>query len=322
MSLRLSSETVKAEARDLGFIACGIAKAEPVNSKLSASFRRWLELKWHADMAYMANHTDKRLNPTLLMEGVKSIACVALSYAPERKMPDGEPRIAAYALGLDYHDVMKRKLHSLAARLGLTNYRAFCDSAPVLERYWAERSGIGWTGRNHQLIVPGAGSMVFLGELFLDIELDYDTPMKTRCGTCRACVEACPTGALACKETADDAFSAMNAGLCLSYLTIENRGEIPPELASKMGDTIYGCDRCQEACPWNKGVRPTTVKEFTPNDALLRMTRASWNALSVEEYRRLFKGSAVKRTKYDGLKRNIKAINDSSDRQEEQTSHY
>ena len=305
MSSRLSSEKVKAEAANLGFFACGIARATSVGDAYARRFRRWIERGGHAGMAYMTNHIDKRLDPRLLMDGVKSIVCVALNYAPARDIPAGEYRFAAYALGRDYHDVVKSKLHTLAARLGIDSYRAFCDSAPVSERYWAVQAGIGWEGRNHQLIIPNAGSMFFLGELFVDIELEYDTPVRSRCGNCHACIDACPTGALA----ADGRF---DADLCLSYRTIECREEIPVSLAAKMGDTVYGCDRCQQSCPWNRFAVPTEEPLLKPEDELLQMTRERWHGLSIEDYRRLFKGSAVKRAKYEGLMRNINAVRDNS----------
>lgn len=301
MSLRLSSEHIKAEAKALGFFACGIAKAGAVSSDYADKFRRWLDAGGHADMDYMAHNIDKRLDPCLLMPGVKSIVCVALNYAPAERMPEGELQFAAYALGQDYHDIVKSRLHALAARLNITAYRAFCDTAPVLERYWAAQAGLGWLGRNHQLIIPHAGSMFFLGELFLDIELDYDKPMPSRCGTCHACIEACPTGALCSDGT-------FRSSSCLSYLTIENRGGIPSEHADKMGNTVYGCDRCQDACPHNRFAMPTTEPQLHPKTELLQMKRADWQQLTVEQYRSLFKGSAVKRTKYEGLMRNINCV--------------
>lgn len=316
----LSSETIKAGARDLGFFACGIARAARISDDDAARFGAWIRQKNYASMAYMANNTDKRLDPRLLMPGVKSIVCVAMNYAPAHRMPAGELQFAAYALGQDYHDLMKARLHALAARLGLDNYRAFCDTAPVLERYWAVQAGLGWIGRNHQLIIPDGGSMFFLGELFIDVEVAYDKPMPSRCGRCHACVKACPTGALACsgqqESNCDDALchhqesdmSSFRADLCLSYQTIENRGDIPEALAAKMGDTVYGCDRCQQACPWNRFARPTTEDALQPKPELLGMTREKWTSLTVEEYRKLFKGSAVKRAKYEGLMRNIRAV--------------
>lgn len=314
MSLRLSSETIKAEAKNLGFFACGITKAGLVDESYAKMFKQWIEQNGHADMAYMAKNTDKRLDPRLLMEGLKSIVCVALNYTPARKLPDNELQFASYALGQDYHDIVKMKLHTLAARLGLKSYRAFCDSAPVLERYWATQAGLGWVGRNHQLIIPHAGSMFFLGELFTDLELDYDVPIKPRCGNCHACIDACPTGAISMKGQEPGAGTFFDSALCLSYQTIENRNDIPPSIAAKMGNTVYGCDRCQMACPWNRFASPTNEKRLMPKEELLQMTRDKWASLTIEEYRRLFKGSAVKRAKYDGLIRNIRAINDNMKR--------
>ena len=249
-------------------------------------------------MEYMARNTDLRTDPRLLVPGVESIVCVALNYTPARHLPDGEPQIASYALGHDYHDIVKQRLHTLAARLGITEYRAFCDTAPVLERYWAAQAGIGWTGRNHQLIIPHAGSMFFLGELFVNFQLEYDSPIPPRCGNCHACTDSCPTGAL----RPDGCFDSSR---CLSYQTIENRGTVPPDIAARMGDMLYGCDRCQEACPWNRFATPTDDPDLQPSDGLMRMTRQDWLKLSVEQYRKLFKGSAVKRAKYEGLMRNI-----------------
>lgn len=297
---------IKAEAKNLGFFACGIARADAVDPKVVASYRKWIGEGDHATMSYLENYPDKRFDPRLLMDGLKSIVSVALNYAPQQTLPDGEPQFAAYALGKDYHDVVKNKLRQLAAYLNVDNYRAFCDSAPVLERYWAVKAGLGWTGRNHQLIIPHAGSMFFLGELFLPMELDYDEPMKSRCGRCHACVDACPTHALRIRnDDGMDGNTLFDARRCLSYQTIENRGDIPSELSGKMGDTIYGCDRCQTACPWNRFSQPNTTPELQPTEELLHMTREDWLALTEEDYRRLFKGSAVKRAKYSGLMRNI-----------------
>lgn len=306
------SQRIKAEAKNLGFFACGIAQADAVDPEVVASYKKWIGEGDHATMAYLENYPDKRFDPRLLMDGLKSIVSVALNYAPANRLPDGEPQFAAYALGKDYHDVVKNKLRQLAELLGFEEYRAFCDSAPVLERYWAVKAGLGWTGRNHQLILPHAGSMFFLGELFLPVELVYDEPMASCCGNCHACVDACPTHALRMEEPdatvakhRQVAKTCFDARLCLSYQTIENRGDIPHELSDKMGDTIYGCDRCQTACPWNRFSQPNTTPELQPSDELLNMTREDWLALTEEDYRRLFKGSAVKRAKYSGLMRNI-----------------
>ncbi len=301
MDKRQLSLNLKAEAKNLGFFTCGIAKADAVDADVVATYKKWIDNGAHATMNYLENYPDKRFDPRLLMPGLKSIVSVALNYAPSHHLPDGEPQFAAYALGKDYHDVVKLKLRQVAENLHITDYRVFCDSAPVLERYWAVKAGLGWTGRNHQLIIPRAGSMFFLGELFLTEELEYDEPMESRCGNCHACIDACPTNAL--HQTSSK--TIFDARRCLSYQTIENRGDIPQELSDKMGDTIYGCDRCQSACPWNRFSTPNTTPELQPSDDLLNMTREDWLSLSEDDYRRLFKGSAVKRAKYSGLMRNI-----------------
>ena len=333
---KLSSEKVKAEALRLGFSACGMARAEMVDKSTAGFFRQWLSQGNHAEMHYMENHLEKRLDPRQLLEGAKTVVCVALNYAPGKRFPDGEYQLADYALGQDYHDIMRQKLHQLAEtilsplyfepdgespetqgdNLQTVPYRAFADTAPILERYWAEKAGLGWMGRNHQLIIPpsdgessGGGSMFFLGELLLNVESDhYDTPLKNRCGNCTRCIDACPTGALA--------HPVFNAGRCLSYQTIENRGKIPSDLVKLMGDTIYGCDRCQRACPWNRFARPNGEPLLQPKTELLSMTSEQWEHLTPDDYRRLFKGSAVKRAKYEGLMRNIRAVS-----QEKQLNH-
>ncbi len=355
------SHKIKAEALRLGFSACGIAKAEPVDAETAQAFRQWLRQGGHATMQYMENYEDKRLDPRLLMPGVKSIICVALNYAPSQPVKG----IANYAIGKDYHDIVKQKLYQLAQILApltpplggspnLTEslpqgggregaFRAFSDSAPILERYWAMKAGLGFIGKNHQLIIPGMGSQFFLGELFVDIELEPDAPCRQHCGSCHRCIDACPTGALAPPrhthhttplqlprggepdgaeqkasprgglEGVEYLEGAFHSSLCLSYLTIENRGAIPPEAASKMGHTFYGCDRCQQACPWNAKAIPTSEPLLQPTAELLSMNDEDWQQLSLEQYRRLFKGSAVKRAKYEGLMRNIKAIQHEQD---------
>ena len=299
MSLKLSSETIKAEARNLGFFACGIAKAEPVEAEEAARFAAWLGSKGHAGMDYMAANTDKRLNPQLLMPGVKSIVCVALSYASHSSLGSGPNTLPVH------NQKSNQNFQFSILNSQIPTFRAFCDTAPVLERYWAMKAGLGWIGRNHQLIIPHAGSMFFLGELFVDTEFEYDTPLPSRCGNCHACTDACPTGAL--HLTDDSRRTEFSSDRCLSYLTIENRGDIPQEYACKMDNCIYGCDRCQDACPWNRFAQGTTEERLRPREELLNMTREKWTSLTVDDYRRLFKGSAVKRAKYDGLMRNIKA---------------
>ena len=324
MNSRLSSE-LKAEALNLGFFACGIARAEAVDDTNAQHVRPRIDEGRQADMDYMRNHTDMRLDPRLLMKGVRSIVSVAMNYTPAQHIPEHELQFAVYAYGEDYHDIVKKKLRQLALTFDFkelrmqdepkkedndTYFRAFCDSAPVLERYWATRAGLGWIGRNHQLIIPKAGSMFFLGELFLTIELDYDEPMHSRCGNCHACIDACPTGAI----TKD---GPLDANKCLSYQTIENRGDISKDIAEKMGNTIYGCDRCQQACPWNRFSIPNNTPELQPKPEFMAMTREKWMQLSEDEYRQLFKKSAVKRAKYEGLMRNIQAIVDLSEEQKQ-----
>jgi epoxyqueuosine reductase len=301
------SQLIKAEAMRLGFSACGISRAEPVDDTTAQAFRRWIATGGHADMAYMDNYADKRLDPTLLVDGARSVISVALNYYPTRQLPPDEYQLAWYAYGKDYHDVVKAKLRQLEAYLHqlcgdrAIESRIFCDTAPVLERYWAERGGIGWRGKSTQLIIPHAGTCFFLGEVIVSAEASaYDRPMKNRCGTCTRCLDACPTKAL-------KAPFCLNSASCLSYLTIEHRGDIPSAEALKMGNKIYGCDECQRACPWNRFATPCTTAEFQPSEELLQMDREQWHELSEERYRRLFKGSAVKRAKYSGLMRNIRA---------------
>lgn len=303
-------DKIKAEASRLGFFVCGFAKAEPVSEAMRRHYLGWLADGRNADMAYLGNNLDKRFDPRLLMPGVKTIVVVAQNYFPARRLPEGEPQIADYALGLDYHDIVKQKLRQLAATVGIADYRAFVDTAPVLERYWAVRAGLGWIGKNQQLIIPHAGSEFFLGELFVTIELPPDEPLPNRCGTCHRCVDACPTHALKLPATCVEGYgdiTRFDARLCLSYQTIENRGELTVDAKAAMGDTFYGCDRCQRACPWNRFAKPSTEPLLQPREELLAMTRQKWENLTEEDYRRLFKGSAVKRAKYEGLMRNIKA---------------
>lgn len=303
-------DKIKAEASRLGFFVCGFARAEPVSEAMRRHYLGWLADGRNADMAYLGNNLDKRFDPRLLMPGVKTIVVVAQNYFPARRLPEGEPQIADYALGLDYHDIVKQKLRQLAATVGIADYRAFVDTAPVLERYWAVRAGLGWIGKNQQLIIPHSGSEFFLGELFVTVELPPDEPLPNRCGTCHRCVDACPTHALSLPATCVEGYgdiTRFDARLCLSYQTIENRGELTVDAKAAMGDTFYGCDRCQRACPWNRFAKPSTEPLLQPREELLAMTRQKWENLSEEDYRRLFKGSAVKRAKYEGLMRNIKA---------------
>lgn len=308
-TLVLSAEEIKAEAKSLGFYACGLAPAGPVDTSHTAFLARWLNRGQHAGMDYMNRHTEMRTDPAQLLEGARTVVSLALGYYPARQLPPDRPQLAWYAYGQDYHDLMRRKLHTLLERLqarqpsGTLHGRCCCDTAPVLERYWAWRCGLGWTGRHTQLVIPRAGSAFFLGELLLDQPADhYDTPQPSQCGECRRCLEACPTGALSDTD-------GLDARRCLSYLTIEHRGEIPAGAARKMSPYFYGCDRCLLACPHLRHAEPTQETALQPRPELLEMTAERWQQLTVDEYRALFKGSAVKRAKYEGLMRNIRAMN-------------
>ena len=301
---------VKALALELGFTSCGVARAERIDPSYAAAFHAWIDEGRHADMAYMQNHADKRLDPRLLLDGAKSVVCVALNYYPKQLLDRSQLQFAYYAYGHDYHDVMCDRLRRLATALGWEEGRGdaklCCDTVPMLDRYWAWRAGLGWIGRNKNLILPQHGSYFFLGEIITTRVFDhYDEPIANRCGTCDRCLQACPTGALT--QNADGQ-TTLDARRCLSYLTIEHRGELPDEAASAMGNCIYGCDRCQQACPHNRNARPTEVGDFEPTDDFLHMQPSDWQQLSPEQYRHLFRGSAVKRAKYEGLRRNIDAV--------------
>ena len=304
----LSSVWIKAEAERLGFSACGFAKAQPVDEGHRQFFHDWVQRGLHADMTYLERNMDKRSNPACLVEDCRTIISVALNYFPKTFIPAHQPQISWYAYGRDYHEVMKEKLQALLGTIqkqysdANVTGRCFCDTAPIFERYWAWQCGLGWIGRNKQLIIPHAGSTYFLGEIFLNQQVDqYGIPMNDHCGNCMRCIEHCPTDALTLHK-------GLDARKCVSYLTIENRGEIPVEAASKMHPYVYGCDRCQQVCPYLKFAVPTHEKDFSPTSELLSMDWSSWKELTQESYQRVFKGSAVKRAKYPGLQRNVHAL--------------
>ena len=292
---------IKAEALRLGFDVCGISKAEAVTPEVAARYNSWVEQGKHATMQYLERNGEKRLNPTLLVEGCKSIVSVAMNYTPKQPING----IANYAQGKDYHQVVKDRLYMMLQSIkNICNVqgRAFCDSAPVLERYWAAKSGIGYIGRNRQLIIPGKGSNFFLGELLIDIELYYDTPLqRDLCGSCRKCIDNCPGKALS-----DD---GLDANKCLSYLTIEHRGNLPENSGEMMKNYFYGCDQCQAVCPHNRFSTPNSTPELQPKEELKQMTIAQWASLSQDEYNALFAQSAVKRCGYEQFMRNIATFN-------------
>ncbi|MDO4754939.1 MAG: tRNA epoxyqueuosine(34) reductase QueG [Parabacteroides sp.] len=304
----LSAQHIKQKAQEIGFDACGIARVTPAESE-ARYLDQWIAEGYHAGMRYMEKYRDIRLNPTGLVEGAQSVIAVALNYYPAQRLPEEIPHIAYYAYGKDYHLVVKEMLQRLWKELlqslpaaepnEIPAARCFTDSAPILERYWAWKAGLGWIGKNTNLIIPGKGSFFFLGELVTTCEVDvYDTPQRNRCGNCTRCLEACPSGAL-------EQGRRLNANKCLSYLTIEHRGEIPAEQAARLGNRLYGCDTCQEVCPWNRFARPTQVSAFHPSSSLLSLRKEDLQNLSREEYNRIFAQSAVKRAKYEGLVRNI-----------------
>lgn len=302
----LQSATLKKLASEEGFAACGVAKAERVSPQREKEMREWLERGEHGEMDYLVRHVEMKLDPRLLVEGAQSVVSVAVNYNPGEEAEQSQWKLAKYALGTDYHEVVKSLLRRLMQRLGLTegvDGRCFVDTAPVDEKYWAQQCGLGWRGRNSQLILPKMGSYFFLGELLLTHPFDhYDAPHPNRCGHCRACLDACPMHALHGDGTLD-------ARRCLSYLTIEHRGDVPAEAQKQMGHCFYGCDRCADACPWNRRfAQRTAVAELQPRSSILAMKPNDWLNLSVEQYQQLFRKSAVKRAKYDGLMRNIHCL--------------
>lgn len=301
-SAPLAYGRLRAEALRLGFSSFGAARAQRVDALHESALKAWLQEGRQGGMDYMTAHLDKRLDPRLLLPGARSVLSVALNYYPSRRLSEGQWQFAYYAYGKDYHEVMKARLRQLALSLGDVPCKICCDTVPILDRYWAWKAGLGWVGKNTNLILPHAGSYYFLGEIVVAADIDrYDTPMDSHCGTCRRCLDACPARALTAPHRLD-------ASRCLSYLTIEHRGALPPSAPSIMGHGIYGCDRCQQACPYNRFATPTAVGEFAPSDDFMLMTPADWAGLTVERYRALFKGSAVKRAKYEGLMRNIRAV--------------
>lgn len=296
---------IKQTAMQLGFGSCGIAKAEKLEPE-AVLLEQWLNQNRHGEMHYLANHFDKRVDPRLLVDGAKSIVCLTYSYFTPKKQTDATaPKLAMYAYGQDYHDVVRAKLEELLrlirAEVGLVNGRCFVDSAPVMERAWAQRSGIGWIGKNSLTLTKGKGSFYFLAELIIDIELNYDGLVKDYCGSCTKCIDACPTQAIY------EPFK-VDGSKCISYFTIELKEAIPSAMKGQFNDWMFGCDVCQQVCPINARAVPHQEAAFEPHPDLLSMTKADWLNLSEETYKQLFKGSAVKRAKYAGLMRNITFI--------------
>lgn len=297
-----ASRWIKEKGKELGFSRIGIAKAEELTEERK-QLREWLNRGYHGEMTYMENYLEKRTDPRLLVEGTRSVIVLAYNYYPTENPPDDSFKISRYAYGKDYHWILKGKLKELLNQIdqqyGPVSGRVFVDSAPVMERTWAARAGIGWTGKNTLLIHPREGSYFFLGEIMVDMELAYDQPIQDYCGTCRRCIDACPTDAI------DQEGYLLDGSKCISYATIEKKGAIPDHFEGRMENWIFGCDICQEVCPWNRFSTPHSEPDFEPHPDLLKMTRDEWNELPREQFQELFRKSPVKRTKYEGLKRNI-----------------
>ncbi len=305
-NLQKYSNLIKQEAKRLGFDSCGISKADFLEEE-ATHFEQWLKNGFHGKMKYMENYFDKRLDPRLLVEGAKSVITLSFNYFPEEIQNKDSYKIAKYAYGEDYHHVLKSKLKELTFfiqnAIGEINGRAFVDSAPVMERAWAQKSGLGWKGKHSLLIQKNKGSFFFLAELILDLELAYDNPFITNhCGKCTKCIDACPTDAIISNNTVD-------GSKCISYFTIELKDEIPSSMKGKFEDWMFGCDICQDVCPWNRFSKSHSEEKFNPHPDLLTITKSDWVEITESVFKKVFKKSAVKRTKFIGLNRNISFLN-------------
>jgi len=297
------SVIIKKKAKDLGFFYCGISKADFLEDE-APRLDKWLSENRHGNMDYMSNNFDKRLDPRLLVDNAKSVISLLLNYFPSsiQDLQD-VPKISKYAYGQDYHFVIKEKLKILFQyiqdEIGEVGGRVFVDSAPVMDKAWAKKSGLGWVGKNSNLINPNHGSFFFIAELIIDLELEEDGPIKDYCGTCTKCIDACPTDAIIEPYVVD-------GSKCISYLTIELKDQLlPNEFKGKMDNWVFGCDICQDVCPWNRFSKPHNEPKFSPHDSLLHLNKSDWQDLTEEVFKEIFKNSTVKRTKYSGLKRNL-----------------
>ena len=295
------TQLIKAEAHRLGFLSCGISKAGFLEEE-APRLENWLNNQMNGQMSYMENHFDKRLNPTLLVDDAKSVISLLLNYYPSELQNEDSYKISKYAYGQDYHHVIKEKLkellHFIQTEIGEVSGRAFVDSAPVLDKAWAAKSGLGWVGKNSNLITQKVGSFYFIAELIIDLELDYDAPTTDHCGSCTACLDACPTEAIVAPYVVD-------GSKCISYFTIELKDNLPQEMKGKFDDWMFGCDVCQEVCPWNRFSLPTKETRFVGHEKINQFSKKDWEEITEDVFREIFKKSPVKRTKFDGLKRNI-----------------
>ena len=298
------TEIIKTEAKRLGFLSCGISKAEFLEAE-APRLESWLNNNMHGEMRYMENYFDKRLDPTKLVPGSKSVISLLLNYYPSDLQNENSYKISKYAYGRDYHFVIKDKLKEMLATLqddiGDFHGRAFVDSAPVLDKAWAAKSGLGWIGKHSNLLSKKTGSFYFIAELIVDLELEYDTPVTDHCGSCTACIDACPTDAIVEPYKVD-------GSKCISYFTIELKDELPSSYKDKFEDWMFGCDVCQDVCPWNRFSKPHSEPLFNPHPDLLENEKRDWEEITRETFNEIFRKSAVKRTKYEGLKRNIQFL--------------
>ena len=297
---------IKTEAKRLGFLSCGISKAEFLEEE-APRLENWLNQNMNGQMQYMENHFDKRLDPTKLVEGSKSVISLLLNYYPNKQQTDNNYKLSKYAYGNDYHHIIKHKLKSLLYfiqdEIGDVDGRAFVDSAPVLDKAWAAKSGLGWIGKHSNLLTQQVGSFYFIAELIIDLELEYDAITSDHCGTCTKCIDACPTEAITEPYVVD-------GSKCISYLTIELKDNLPTEFKGKFDDWMFGCDVCQDVCPWNRFSKPHSEPLFNPHPELLEMTKKDWEEITEDTFKKVFQKSAVKRTKFSGLKRNINFLSD------------
>ena len=300
------SHKIKAESNRLGFLSCGISRAGFLEEE-APRLEAWLKQGMHGEMAYMENHFDKRLDPRKLVPGAKSVISLLYNYFPTEQQEPDTYKISKYAYGEDYHHVIKDKLRHLMEfikeEIGEVHGRAFVDSAPVLDKAWAARSGLGWVGKHSNLLTRQVGSFYFIAELILDLDLEYDTPTTDHCGSCTACIDACPTGAIVQPFVVD-------GSKCISYFTIELKDEIPKSLKGSFDDWVFGCDICQDVCPWNRFSKPNSDPRFKPKPELLEFSKRDWEELTEEVFQKVFRKSAVKRTKFRGLSRNIAFVKD------------
>jgi epoxyqueuosine reductase len=295
------SQFIKDEAKRLGFLSCGISKAEFLEQE-APRLEKWLQSNAHGEMRYMENHFDKRLDPTKLVEGAKSVVSLLLNYYPSEIQNAESYKLSKYAYGTDYHFVIKDKLksllHFIQNEIGEVHGRAFVDSAPVLDKAWAAKSGLGWIGKHSNLLTQQVGSFYFIAELIIDLDLEYDHVTTDHCGTCTACIDACPTEAITEPYLVD-------GSKCISYFTIELKENIPNDFKGQFDDWVFGCDICQDVCPWNKFSKAHSEPLFNPHPELLDMSKKDWEEITEDTFKKVFQKSAVKRTKYAGLIRNI-----------------